>query len=104
MKSANASHEIQSPERHVSVPVTVPLIIVLAIWLPALMPDGPMTFQGRYEQLQLGMTQERVRAIMGRPGDHDLFPWRNVPTYALVRERAEGKEERAEYQAPPWKV
>jgi hypothetical protein len=103
MMSDGLQHQVQSPARRPSVPLTVPLLILLAIWVFALLPKGPWTLQGRFNQLQLGMTQAEVHAIMGRPGS-DPPPWQNVPTYALRLTAEKGWVERQEFEAPTWKV
>jgi hypothetical protein len=108
MMSGDLQHQLGEPGGCPSVPITVPLVIVLATWAFAVLTyhpwtSGPRTFRGRFDHLQIGMTKAEVRAVMGRPGD-DPPSWQDFPTYAILYEEVAGATKRQEFEAPPWKV
>jgi hypothetical protein len=72
--SGELRHQVVEPGKRPSVPITVPLVIVLAAWALALLTyrpwtPGPRTLRGRFDHLQIGMRMAVVRVVMGRPGD-----------------------------------
>src|SRR4051812_24583826 len=76
--------------------VVLPLALALAVWLPAVLPDEPWTFRGRFDRIRPGMARGAVRAALGPPS---IAPaqWLDRPTHAVVWTAGADGAERQEY-------